>query len=341
MADGTALALVSRTGGVDLVLVDPGGERRVVRSWEDTGGETANAVLDWSPDGRQALVRTFRMSEERAQLVTVDLGTGVQQPLAAEGEVSFLAGSFTRPTGANLVVAGGDDQHRTLERRDRSGALLASIGDVRGLDYVVPSRWWLSLPDGTALVLADPTGIAVHRNDGTLVRTVSVSPADGPCWPVRWWDSARVLAACVEPHGEATTWQRLWLVPVGGGDATPLSPVGTDDLPVVDFGYSDALHVDARTFLQWTGDCGAAAVMEQRGDRVVPLEVASPDRLPVEGVFLQGAADGRLMLLLSAGCGGDGGRLVSTDLDGGDVRLLVPAVDDMLGVADALVWPVR
>ena len=339
VASGTSLARVDGVAGTDLVLVGPSGGTQVVRSWPMAGDEDLAAILDWAPDGRRVLVQTFRRSDERASLALVDLVTGSETSLPVSGEVSFLAATFTRPTGANLVVAQGDQDRRVLDRRDAAGNLLAPIAQVAGLSYLAPSRWWLYLPDGTGVLVAGEHGIDLHRNDGTLLRALPVTDA-GPCWPVRWWASGTALVACVEPHGEATTWQRLWTVPLDGDAPAALTPAGTDDLQVVDFGYADARQVAGRTFVQWTGDCGAASVEERTAGGLQPVQVDLADGLYVNSVYLQGAAGDRLVLLVTAGCGGEGGRLVTTDLGGGDVRPLLEAPDDMHGTSGALVWPV-
>ncbi|MDQ1542317.1 MAG: hypothetical protein QOH29_3043, partial [Actinomycetota bacterium] len=102
-----------------------------------------------------------------------------------------------------------------------------------------------------------------------------------------------ILVNCIEPGGS-----RLWLMPVTGGSATPLTGVpGTDS---VGLGYDNAVRLGSTVFAEHQEGCGVTTV-----HRLAPSGVGTPIAIPqsLSNDHLIGALGGRLAIDSATECG--------------------------------------
>lgn len=305
-----------------LFLVDPlGGRYRIA-----TGHQVPiDRLVAWSPDHRRALY--IDSSDDRSYLHELDLATAKTSDLTDLGGNSATPG-YTLPSGAGFVVSttNNDTNHSEVTRYDHSGRKAATL--LRGTGLIS----WLYAPDGASLVMGnDQHGPAVVvRNDGTLVRELT----DGPdsCVPPRWWDPTTVLMSC---RADKQNYHRLWLVHPASGSSTALTAAPPKHHAVVDFGYANAWKVASTTYLQWTGDCGAASVRRLRPDGTgttvpVPHSLGSDRVIAVSG--------SKLVIWTSDGCdpASSHSALLSWDSATGVSTVLLGPEHGEIAVADAL-----
>ncbi len=138
-------------------------------------------------------------------------------------------------------------------------------------------------------------------------------PADTDCYPKRWWDADTYLAACygrapgaapLDDYGNLHHhYGRLWLLETDGSAGTPLTAFPAEPPFVGDYGYGDAWPVGDETLLQWSGDCGAAAIRLLQPDGTVePLRVEAPGEMT--GVEMVDVIDGVVAVYGWEGCDG-------------------------------------
>ncbi len=332
-----------RDGPVVMYLVDGGGNRYEVAAWPG-GGYRPWQLSD--AQGTSALVSGNTPGVDEQQWQMIDMTTGTTTAIHAAGfpEYTYSAGpavALTRPTGANAVVHLSDGVDEWLERRSPAGDLLATVYTQPFTDEQ-SSLLWMYGYDGTSLLVAHHGGVAVVSNAGGLLAELWVPP-DRRCEPVRWWDSDTFLAACYgqgpasappdefgNPH---TYYGQLWLLETDGTAGFALTAYPADPVFVVDFGYRDAWPSGSDTYLQWSGDCGAAAVHVLQPDGSgAPLPISVPTSIVADGVAMVDIVDGQLTLHGWQGCAGDVGVLFATDPAGADVHDLVPVVGDARSV---------
>ncbi len=310
-------------GPTILYLVDPDGTRYEVASWPMGG---PYAIADWAGTGDTAL-----LLRGGAQAAIVDLRTGIETgavPLPTDYYGTPVA--FTAPTGKNIVVLTDDGTTQHVERRTRSGSVLAVLGEQptpvdlrRGLE-------WLYGYDGTFALIKTAGGIEFVGNDGTFVRDLW-TPMGRTCTPVRWWTADSFLASCLGdgPAFGHDFYSQLWILETDGtaGDILTAFPPGP--IPVGDFGFIDAWRLPSQTVVQWSGDCGAANVQALAADgSATPLGGTSSHR------FVEADASGMTILGWQS-CDGSEGWLYRADPSGTEVLELVPRVGDAWGVTDA------
>ena len=172
---------MSRPHTQKLVLVSPTGEtstiykRRVAKVW---GGFL---LLDWSADGRTALLSTT--DRHGTRLVRVDVATGA----VLELPVPRLDTALLDADGSGVIARSW--------RRGRSNTLV--------LDKISWTGTRTRLLDSTsgAMVLGRNgtvvTGDRVQRLLSTTTGAVLKTFRPGRyCTPVRWWDATRLLETC-------------------------------------------------------------------------------------------------------------------------------------------------
>jgi len=309
-------------GPVVLYLVSPSGDRFEVAAWPDDG---PYAILDWAGSADAALVQ-----HNGGTAAIVDLRTGIETAtIAVSAPSNDRPLTFTEPTGTNVVALVDDGTNQRVERRSRSGAVLATLGeqptpvDARaGLD-------WLYGYDGTFALIKADGGIAYVENDGTFVRDVW-TPMAHICRPVRWWDAGTFVAACTGdgPAFPHDFYHQVWLLETDGTAGVPLTTIPAGPLDVVDFGHTDAWEIPGRVFAQWWGDCGTAAVHLVAPDGSFTTAVGANSR------YLE-IDDGGMVIQRWAACDMSEGELLRVDLDGTVTATLVPRVGDAWGVRDA------
>jgi len=150
-------------------------------------------------------------------------------------------------------------------------------------------------PDGTQLVMAGNSGLALVGNDGGLLRALALPAGAQFCTPVRWWDTVRVLISCTgaQPNPQ------LWLLPVSG--AAPTTLTATPVAP--DLGDLDAWPLGSDTYVQSASGCGAVYLAKVNPDRSTS-PVTVPGVAEGDSVVLLGATGNQLALQASLSCGG-------------------------------------
>jgi TolB protein len=331
-----------RHGPAVLYLVDAAGTRYEIAAW--TGDDRPWLLAD--ARGTAALVGRNGPGGSDMVYERVDLTTGASTPVHTVGfpESSYSSGravSLTQPTGANVVVYRSDGTDEWLERRSPDGALLATVYTQPYTDAANSLRWMYGY-DGTSLLVTHVGGIAAVSNDGTLLQELWV-PADHRCDPVRWWDSDTFLATCYgrgpgsapldefgNPH---TFYGRLWLLEADGSAGVAMTEYPAAAPPVVDFGYHDAWPGGPETFIQWRGDCGAAAVaVLQPSGTGTFLSVSVPPSIVPDGIGMVDIVSGQMAVEGWQGCAHDVGVLFATNLNGVFRHDMVPVVGDARGV---------
>ncbi len=307
-------------GPTVLYLVSPSGDRYEVATWASGPYD----ILDWAGTGDAAMVL-----HNGGVAAIVDLRTGVEtSTIALPPDWYSDPASFTSPTGMNVVVLTDDGTTQRVERRDRSGAVLAVLGEQASPSDVRDSLGWLYGYDGTFALIRHAGGIEYVANDGTFVRDLW-TPMAHRCSPVRWWDADTFVAACIgEGPAFPDDYSQVWLLETDGTAGSPLTTIPPGPIAVVDFGHSDAWEVPGHTIAQWWGDCGSAGVREVAADG----SVTSP--FLANGRFLE--IDGSEMVLQQwAACDMSEGLVVRVDFSGAETAELVPRIGDSWGVRDA------
>jgi len=306
-----------------LYLVDPDGTRYEVAAW--TTPPYPYGLADWAGTGDAALVRLAGPAA-----VIVDLRTGVATDTVALPPLNPDAQlAFTRPTGRNIVIMFDDGTTQRIERRSRSGSVLAVLAE-----QPTPSEWieglsWLYGHDGTFALVKDGGGIAYVENDGTFVRDLWV-PMAHVCIPVRWWTADSFLARCIGqgaafPH---SYYNQLWILETDGTAGIPLNAIPPGSIPVVDYGLMDAWPTPTRILAQWVGDCSTGAIEQIAADGTF-----TPVAGPASGNHWLVSINGdRMVASLTYACDMSEGSLIETDLDGTLIRELVPRTGNAFGV---------
>jgi hypothetical protein len=243
------------------------------------------------------------------------------------------------PAGEAVTVYGFSLATEWLERLSWDGD---SLGVLFEQPYVAsPSDLrWLDSPDGGSVVVLYRDGVRLVAPAGETLRDLW-APADTICYPMRWWDADTYLAACygqapgaapLDDYGNLHTYYgRLWLLETDGSAGTPMTSFPAEPPGVVDFGYRDAWPAGDETLIQWSGDCGAAAISVLQPDGTgVYLSVEAP--IGLDGVQMIDVIDGVIAVYGWEGCDGWVGALFTVDLSGHLVRDLLPASAGARGV---------
>jgi hypothetical protein len=319
-------------------LVDPDGTRYEITTLptdERLPGAPCRPqehLLDWVVQGDVALLGQSCCDLTVAELV--DLRTGERTELLTLGRGTA---GLTRPTGAQLIAAGDlyDVQPTVwrMARYDREGDVQVVFEDVPigEPDSARHHTSWLSTPDGTALVLGggwgdDAPALELVANDVSGRRPLD-TPGVG-CEPVRWWDPDTALVHCRMPGTDAL--RGLWLVPIDGAASTLLTDPGPDC--AARCGHVDAWPVGDALLVQRVGAQGEGQLERVEANGEVAVLPVPGTSVAVRGLQVH---DGRILALQQDLATGSG-ELVSTAMDGSDVRVLVTPTGGTHGVVSAL-----
>jgi hypothetical protein len=329
-----------RDGPVGLYLVDREGRRYLVATWP--ADDKPQAIVDAA--GTSVLVSGRPSMDADFQVEWVDLVTGERRmagtadfPMRVLSQALFPR--LVLPAGEAVTVYQSDGTTEWLERRSPDGeslgvffeqAYVASPSDLR----------WLDRADGASVLVFHRGGASEVTPSGDLLGGLWV-PAETVCYPVRWWDADTYLAACygltpasapLDDYGNLHTYYgRLWLLETDGSAGAPLTAFPAEPPFVGDYGYRDAWPVGTETLIQWSGDCGAAAIRVLQPDgsgELLPVEAP----VEVTGVEMVDVVGGVIAALGWQGCDGWVGSLFTVDLAGHFVRDLFPVVDGARGV---------
>jgi hypothetical protein len=333
-----------RPGPKVLYVVDPAGVRYEVASLPavDAYYALADAV------GTRAVILGPGATPDELAWHLVELGEGSMTPVhelslsdRSDWEIDLVRQvTLARPNGDGLIVYRSDGTSEWLERRRFDGSVVAIVFEQPEAG-TRDSLSWLQSGDGEQVVVGHDGGMTLVSGDGSTLRDLG-APDDHRCVPVRWWDAGTVLAACYGSEATAPLddygyphlyYGRIWLVGIDGGAGTPLTSHPEDPIIVVDFGFRDALRLDDATLLQWSGDCGSAAVSLLQPDGfgrfIGPVETPS---MWVHGYRMIAAADGEITVHGWTSCDAYEGALFVIDAAGGFVRDLAPRLGDGRGV---------
>jgi hypothetical protein len=241
------------SGSAELYLISPGGTRYQLASWPDW--RTAPELVAWSPDGKRALFQVFSGKGGVDQLT---LATGQMSTFVMPGSATPIG--YTTPDGLNIVAGQPSGNGTSLARYSLSGRLTSPLG------YSADGQV-LYAPSGTEFVTGSSNGLKLVSNAGALIRRLPVpGTSANSCNPVRWWDSSMVLASCPPPN---TASPQLWLVPLGGGRPTALTPPRS--FKTGDLGDLDAWQLPSGLYLQSAGPCGELQIFKQAGNGSITL----------------------------------------------------------------------
>jgi len=272
------LLLVSPSGGTSEVY-----SRRVSPTF---GGFT---LLDWSVDGRTALLTFTRKTGSR--VVAVDLATGTTEEL----EVPLLSTAVLDPAGTGILAAtwkGRESNTQVLDRISWSGTRTRLLGGTSG--SLLAGR------DGTVLTTAVGHGrvqLLLSASTGAVVNRIHTP---GYCNLVRWWDATRVLATCGN-HSD------LYLLDPATGSTDRL----TKGHGRGDYGHMDARYAGDRLYVQAAGACGYTFVARVTPGGTRQLKVPGA----VGSVVMVDAVGDDLVLEHAASCDGDRPRAVLSLFD--------------------------
>jgi hypothetical protein len=247
----TAAPEGGKTGPVTLYLISPGGARYQLARWPDL--RSAPELVAWSPDGKRALFQVFS-GKERAEQLT--LATGRKSTFVMQGNATPIG--YTTPRGLNIVGTRPSGNGFAEGRYSLSGRLLQPLG----------SGGALYTPSGTEFAAGASRGVKLVSNRGSLIRQLPVpGTTASTCGPVRWWNSATILASCELP---GTGPRLLWLVPVSGAHPKALTRPH-DPRTTGDFGDLDAWRLPSGLYLQAAGACGVLHIYRQARNGSIKL----------------------------------------------------------------------
>jgi hypothetical protein len=298
VAPGSYLAVVEKGpdgeyGGIDaraqrLVLVSATGETRTVYTRRVSGTFGGFVLLDWSLDGRTALLTATKRNA--SQVIVVDVETGAVHELV----VPLLQTAVLDPAGSGIVASvwkGPRSETMTLDRISWTGTRTTLRSGVSG--QLTPGR------NGTVLTTDAARGRVQLLLSGTDGAVVNRFRGEGYCTPVRWWDATRVLERCEEGD--------LYLV----DPATGVSDRLTSQHGRGDYGHLDARPVASRLYVQVAGACGYTYVAKVAKRSTKPLDLPKA----VGNVVMVDAVGDDLVLEHAASCDGDRPRSVLSLFD--------------------------
>ena len=267
---GWALVLYSAAGTAHrpapdtLYLVGPSGSRYPLARIPDT--DAGARLIAWSGDGTRALATLP--------------GGAVEQITLADGQlrrVSLPAGvtvvGYTRPDGLNILGESTSGGVTTLARYTLGGALARVLAtwpsSASSFAAALFGTAALEAPSGRFLVVPGSAALSLVSNLGGESSALPLPVSRGAsCAPVRWWRDDVVLTEC---SGPGIAGPRLWLVPVGGGRPTALTPQRGQNGP--DYGDINGWRLPGGAlYVQALASCGPPFIARaQPSGTVTPL----------------------------------------------------------------------
>jgi hypothetical protein len=181
-------------------------------------------------------------------------------------------------------------------------------------------------------------------NAGGLIRRLHVPASGAPpsCTPLSWWDDETVLASCsATGSGLQPGETRLWLVPITGAAATPLSaPSGSGS---GDGFYTGAWRAGGQVYVTATSSAACpSAASGPGGLGILRLASSGPTPVSVSGTTSNrnaviGSADGNLIVVAQTSCPGSS-SLLSFNPATGSARTLLAAQSGQTGVISAVAY---
>jgi hypothetical protein len=316
-------------------LVDSEGGRYLVRAWPAASTAT---LMAWSGDAHMALYDNGNGGYSVLNVVTGQVTT-LSLP------ASVTVSGFTRPHGLNLLAVQLGPATDKLERYNLAGGYQATLSYMARRGQPTWLGTALSSPDGdTAVWGVTGDEMQLVDNAGGLIRRLHVPASGNPpsCTPISWWDSYTVLASCsTAGAGLQPGETRLWLVPVTGAAATPLSaPSGSGS---GDGFYNGAWRAGGQVYATATSSAACpSAASGPGGLGILRLAGSGPTPISVPATTSNrnaviGAAAGDLIVVAQTACPGSS-SLLSFNPATGSARTLLAAQPGEAGVISAVAY---
>lgn len=277
-----------------LFLVSPEGGRYPITTFTPPADGHNPELADWSGDGSRALFYSDGPGLT-TDIIEVDLHTGKQTSFNVDG--NYMNPRYTRPEGKAVLLGASESVERpaSLIRVDLAGnhQLTYRVGELES----TYRGGFLATPDGTQLVLGTESGLALMNNDGTPGKALPV--AGHSCFPSRWFDpdSTIAIASCHDEIGASN----LWLIPVDGGDPTPLTAPSDGEGEYL--GAGAAWPLNDGIFVQAYGPCGYKYLAKIDTPGQMPTKVSVPEVDEHSSVVVIGMWQDKLELQATLSCG--------------------------------------
>ena len=285
-----------------LYLISPAGAKYPLYTWK-ASKTLAPLLVTWAGNKTEALFQLYSPENTFSGYGELNLLTGKMTRIAFANPASSTL-SYTLPTGQQLLGSTANGKTATVARYTRAGALVKTLvtepsSATNGLPLTVRYS-----PSGAELGVGAPNGLLLASNAGGVLRKLPVPGTDTRigCVPVRWWNTATILASCMPANSDT---ERLWLVPVSGARPSALTPVRNPAKAPHDYGDIDAWRLPSGLYLQSLGACGTLELNKQAAN-------GSITRVTVPGMAdspVVVTAAGARLLVEQFGCDGAGGQL--------------------------------
>jgi len=280
----------SKHGPTTLYLISPGGARYALYTWRSSA-TWAPQLIAWSGDKTRALLATGIDQYEQ-----ITLTTGAVSHFTLAGHAKAIG--YTRPSGQNILGYTLNGRTGTIARYSLTGKLVKVL--TRGTNQYNA----IYSADGTVLAVSGAKGIALVSNAGGVIRQLPIQGTDPRigAHPVRWWNARTILAYSTAPGKHIS---RLWLVPVSGARAVPLTPQRTSPARG-DFGDVGAWQLPSGLYVQGLAGCGGPNLYRQAASGSIN-RVAIPHT--AGSAYVATAAGARLLIQTETGCMGSNSLL--------------------------------
>jgi hypothetical protein len=279
-------------------------------------------LVDWSGD-RQRILVDGAVGGECDLLEPISLTTGaVVSRFRLPAGVTTLG--YTRPRGTSVLAMGSV----RLFRYNLAGRLQRALAPGAVLTGPLVSARGGFVAAGTT------NGLEEVSDTGAVMRRIAVPAPVILCGTDRWWTATVVLADC-DGRGPFAT-SRLWLVPLGGGPPTaltpPLRPHGLFQ------GYVNAWKLASGLYLQADNAHDTLSIVRQLPDGSRHT-VTIPGPAGISDSILTSRA-GWLLLQSAIGLGGPS-SLFWFNPATGSVRFIFRTPPGIYGVAGAIPYGYR
>jgi TolB protein len=285
-----------------LYLISPAGAKYPLYTWK-ASKTLVPLLVAWAGNKTEALFQLYSPENTFSGYGELNLLTGKMTRIAFANPASSTL-SYTLPAGQQLLGSTANGKTATVARYTRAGALVKTLltessSFTNGFPLTVKYS-----PSGAELGVGAPNGLLLASNAGGVLRKLPVPGTDTRigCVPVRWWNTATILASCMPANTNA---ERLWLVPVSGARPSALTPVRNPAKAPNDNGDIDAWRLPSGLYLQSLGACGTLELNKQAAN-------GSITRVTVPGMAdspVVVTAAGARLLVEQLGCDGAGGQL--------------------------------
>jgi hypothetical protein len=274
-------------------MTDRTGSRYTLFAWSKDPVPSGE-LFAWSGDKQRALFGHFPSGRQDNFGPTDELNLRTGKITRIPIDPSSLVVGYTRPHGGQLLVEAGlkpETGDGTFELVDLQGKVTRKLWS----GYIYQPLF--SSPDGKTYVVEDADGQALVSANGQVLRRIGHK--DASCAPLRWWDAATVLAACV-PLGPGDGNSQIWLIPASGKAPTAQTPLRTQGGASADWGDYDYVRLASGDYVEAMGPhCGDHVIA-----RLGPHGKATVIKVPgATDIKIEAATATRLLLTQAGDCG--------------------------------------